>query len=192
MKNTQKALLISVALVATAAAQAIMINGNMGFIGRVELYDLTPNAATMDSAIGASSWNSFSNPGYASIEDGDLTFAGLGGGKAEIATPWTFNSAAINDFWMINGFTFDLFSSVISSQSANGLVVSGKGILRAIGFDDTPADWYFSTQGTPNSNGRYSFSASTNTTRAVPDPSSTLALMGMGILTLGIAYRRSK
>jgi len=83
--------------------------------------------------------------------------------------------------WQIGGFTFDLTSSTVVSQSATFLDVSGVGTISGNGFDPTPGTWSFnSTQADGSSNPTFSFQANS---AAVPE-ASPLALFGMGVLGL--------
>jgi hypothetical protein len=105
---------------------------------------------------------------------------------------WTFNSGAVMNFWSVDGFTFDLTTSAILSQTGNGfLAVAGTGTVSGNGFTPTPgATWTFTTQDPPAGQPReFSFSASTS---AVPE-GSTIALLGIGGLGMaGVHFLRKK
>jgi hypothetical protein len=102
-----------------------------------------------------------------------------------MSAPWIFNSGtpalptpgpATPMLWQVGGFTFDLTSSTVVSQSATFLNVSGIGSASGNGFTSTPGTWSFtSTQADGSSNPSFSFQSQT----AVPE-ANTLALFGIG------------
>jgi hypothetical protein len=106
---------------------------------------------------------------------------------------YTFDPSTItNGLWSVNGFTFNLTSSLVQlPRSATFLSISGTGTITGpAGFDATPGTWAFTSQ---NSSGRphttFSFSANTEG-GAVPDGGMTLALLGAGLT--GLAAFRAK
>src|SRR5437868_4237656 len=109
-----------------------LIQGKIDFGGVV-----TYNTTSLATATQVSQWNSsivlqdsgdFANPTY-SIDPGD---------PATMTAPWIFNSGtpgtpapgpATPALWMIGGFTFDLASSMVVSQSSTFLDVTGTGTI---------------------------------------------------------------
>ena len=86
-------------------------------------------------------------------------------------------------------FSLDVLSVFnIQFQPANDLDFDSAAVLHLTGFADTPGEMFFSTQG-PNGPEEVSFSA-TALPVAAPEPAS-LALLGVGLLGLGmVAHRR--
>jgi hypothetical protein len=120
-------------------------------------------------------------------------FAGFAIGTPVVMASYTFNpSTMTNGLWSVNGFTFNLTSSVVKTpRNRFDLTVTGTGIITGpAGFDATPGTWAFTSQ---NSSGRphdtFSFSANTEA-GTVPDGGMTLALLGAGLM--GIAAFRAK
>src|SRR5438876_7201482 len=119
------------------------------------------------------------------------TFAGFAVGTAVVMASYTFDPSTItNGWWSVNGFTFNLTSSVVQTpRSATFLSISGTGTITGPpGFDPTPGVWAFTSQnagGRPHST--FSFSANT---AAVPDAGMTMGLLGAGLM--GLAAFRAK
>jgi len=80
------------------------------------------------------------------------------------------------------GFTFNLTSFSTVFQSSRFLAIRGTGILTANGFNDTPATWWFTTQGVAVEN-KFTWSSSTVAV-AVPDGGTTIILLGGSLLGL--------
>jgi len=100
----------------------------------------------------------------------------------------------INTFYTITvgGTTvsFDLLALSISNQNASFLTLSGSGTLHETGFDNTPGTFFFSGNSTNGASpgATFSFSAGSQAT-AAPEPMS-MALLGVGVLALGLVRRR--
>ena len=176
------------------AAQAIPISGDITFGGTAFL-----NTVSAGTATAVNSWAGFGGLGSPFVIDADGSFASVAPlTPVSIASSWSFNSGPVQGFWIVGGFTFDLTSSVIDSQTAatmfgpapalkplNGSVtVLGSGIISGNGFDSTYGTWTFTTQdpgtGTPNT--RFSFSAASGASGIpVPEGSSSLALLGLAL-----------
>jgi hypothetical protein len=119
-------------------------------------------------------------------------FAGFAVGTPVVMASYTFDpSTMTNGLWSVNGFTFNLTSSVVSTRNKFTLTVMGTGIITGpAGFDATPGVWAFTSQnagGHPHDT--FSFSANTEA-GAVPDGGITLALLGAGLM--GLAAFRAK
>src|SRR5207249_5686588 len=180
---------ILLAIVATAAsfgllssAQATPITGMLNIWGTAT-FDTT-SLATAHSATFTDVIVLGGNTG---------TFAGFAVGTPVVMASYTFDPSTItNGLWSVNGFTFNLTSSVVQTpRSATFLSVSGTGIITGpAGFDATPGVWAFTSQnagGHPHDT--FSFSANTEG-GAVPDGGMTLALLGAGLM--GLAAFRAK
>jgi hypothetical protein len=187
-------LLVACALPFLPAKAAAPIQGEIDFGGVV-----TYNTNSLATATQVTQWNNsivlqrtgdFANPTY-SIDPGE---------PASMTAPWTFNSGTpgtpaagppLNALWSIGGFTFDLSSSMVVSQSATFLDVAGAGTITGNSFDPTPGSWSFTSTksdgGTSNSFGFQAQSA------AVPEPSSILLLVtGTVITACHFSWRRRK
>jgi hypothetical protein len=118
------------------------------------------------------------------------TFASFAVGTPVVMASYTFDPSTItNGLWSVNGFTFNLLSSLVEQRSATFLSVSGTGIITGpAGFDATPGMWAFTSQnagGHPHST--FSFSANTV---AAPDSGMTIVLLATGLM--GLAAFRTK
>ena len=173
---------VAVVCIASAAgAIPITITGNIGFTGQANLD--SPSVGTATEVV---SWSNTAVNGdagsFGSIAlNTPASFAG--------ATPWSFNSGGLADFWTVGGFTFDLTSSSIDTQTANFLGVTGVGIVSGNDFTPTAFTWSFSTQNPPTGGGpqTFTFSASSN---PVPDGGSTVVLLGGSLVAFGLFGRK--
>jgi hypothetical protein len=167
-------------------AQATAISGNIQFAGEVKLN--TKSLATAHSVV---TWyDVFHNAGFSSVTSGTGDFAGIASGtQASMPNVWTFGpSTPTPGLWSVGGFTFDLLSSTVVTQTATTLAIEGTGIVSGNGFDPTAMDWSFTTQ---SSGGRtrttFSFSANG---LAVPEGGSAVALLGLALTGLEVLRRR--
>ena|ERR1700726_938507 len=162
-------------------AQAAPIQGDIDF-GGVVTYDTT----SLATATRVNIWNS----SIVLQRTGDFaTFVAVGA-TPTMAAPWIFNTGtpampmpgpATPMLWQVGGFTFDLTSSAVASQSATFLNVTGVGTISGNMFSPTPGTWSFtSTQSDGSSNPTFSFQSQT---AAVPE-ASTVSLTAMGVLGL--------
>ena len=124
----------------------------------------------------------FGNAGFSNVASTMGDFSGIAlGTQALMATPWIFNpSTATPGLWSVGGFTFDLFSSTIVTQTSTFLNVTGTGIISGNGFDPTVASWAFTVQNAGGNHQFFSFSANA-ATQGVPDAGSGAALLGIGL-----------
>ena len=154
-------------------AQAVPITGAITFAGGVELDSTTVNTATR-----VTGWLDEGGfmPTVQSVSGSFATFVNVGD-TTTFAFPWSFNSGHIGLFWQVDGFTFHLFSSNIVFQGGGFVDVFGTGTITGNGFDNTNANWNFTTQDDP-SNGVFSFSGGSE---AIPDGGATAALLGLAL-----------
>lgn len=157
------------------SASASLITGKIGFAG---VLDVTPTSGDLSTATGIDFLSAL-----ILTTSGDLTTASTTAGTAVTFTDFDFSAAPIVPLWSVGGFSFDL-SSVIVTQTVDTLNLIGSGILKHIGFDDTPGTFELSTQGT---SANFTFSANT---AAVPEP--TALLVWCGLSMAGVLVRRRK
>jgi hypothetical protein len=162
-------------------ARAAGINGTIDFGTGTVTYD----TMSLGTATEVKTWNNV----QVNLATGDFaTFAHNGDvvtmvGDPTGNTPWVFNlgtpgaplpGPATSPLWQVDGFTFDLMSSTISSQSSTFLNIKGPGTITGNGFDPTPGTWSFTST---NSSGEdsTSFTFTTDTASAIPEPTTWLA-----------------
>ncbi|BDV43019.1 hypothetical protein GURASL_19420 [Geotalea uraniireducens] len=176
------AIFAAICCFAASTALAVPISGSLNFAGASSyLGGTTPSTATgIDFLLG---FTLLGNEGdYAAIPSGTMvTFQDF------YFSP-TLSPNPVSPLWTFtyNGITYDfVMTSVTSSVSPDGssLTLVGSGTLGITGFDDTPGNWIFTTQG---NSAVGTFSA----TSAVPEPG-TIVLLGVGLIGVGL-YRRSK
>jgi hypothetical protein len=175
-----KILLTTIAAVASvgflSSAQAVPITGMLNISGTAH-YDApiaTATRVTMFEDVVTGGANTGS-------------FAGIGAMvPVTMTSPYIFNpSTATPALWSVAGFTFDLTSSTIISQSVHGILIEGTGTIMGNGFDPTAGIWSFSQQ-----RGKGTILTFSATTSAVPDGGMTMALLGTGLM--GLAAFRAK
>jgi hypothetical protein len=160
-------------------ANAVTINGSITISGGA--------AFDTDSLATATRVNTFSDVGVTS-RDGDFTsFVGLGD-TVTMSQPWIFGlSMATADLWSADGFSYDLSSSIVVSQNADFLLITGTGTIFGHGFDPTSGTWSY-TSHSPSGTGVFTFSADGNV--SVADGGITIALLGISLIALEVLRRR--
>ena len=172
----------------TQQTQAAQINGDIQFAGEVQ-FD-TNSLATATRVV---TWfDVFHNAGFSSVTSATGDFSGIAPGtQATMGQPWIFNpSTPTPGLWSVGGFTFNLLSSTIVTQTAKNLSIEGTGTVSGNGFDATTMDWSFTTQSSGGKT-RTTFSFSANGL-AVPDGGSAVALLGLALTGVEVLRRRLK
>jgi hypothetical protein len=172
-----------VALTLSSGAHAEFISGTIDFTGPVTLDTVSLETATKVA--------SFHWPRVATATgdfDAYVLTAAENQGVGDLVTivsPWSFKTDApgLSPFWTVNGFSFDLTSSMFSKEKdADGvwhLDVWGTGIAYGNGFDRTNGVWSFNmTDVGGSSHPAFSFQSTTH----VPDGGMTLVLFGLSLL----------
>jgi hypothetical protein len=164
--------------------------GNITFAGTVMLDTGSASNATMVILNG---WGGPPPGNLPQVQSHDGGFNGFvtDGDLTTFHSPWTFNSGSIPNFWSVDGFTFDLLSSAIISQTGGpgtgSLHVAGTGTVSGNNFTPTAGTWNFTTQD-PSASAKFSFSAAT----AVPEPSSVF-LCAIGLAAIAaVKFLRKK
>ncbi len=93
--------------------------------------------------------------------------------------------SAVEPLWSGSGVSFDLLTMSIDQQTTLDLDLSGTGIMKLAGYDDTEYSWSFSADSTGAV-----FSAS-STNAPVSEPA-ILALLGIGLAGLSVTRRKTK
>lgn len=182
MKKTT-ILAICVALVgATGAVKADFITGALSIDGNAA-FDNT----TIGSATEVTDWDS---PETTRVGSGSFSSIPRNT-DINITAPWTFNSGATLGFISFDGYTFNLATSTITSQTGGpngGVTVYGYGTLFGNGFSPTTYAYTFSSTGLESGSPlEQSFQA---TLYVLPDGGTTAALLGGSLTILGLIRRK--
>lgn len=176
-------------LALTLVSQAGYISGSVNFSsaygGGIVLQDSAGNVTTnLATAAGIKEWT------ISEVEEGSGSFdAVTNGTSVSFLKPWLFDPLApAAPLWKIDGpenFTFHLTSTTTIYKSPYFLAIRGNGLLSGDGYQDTPAEWWFTTQGVAAEN-KFTWSS---TAISVPDGGSTVILLGGSLLGL-FGFRR--
>jgi hypothetical protein len=187
MKNLTKAILVVLAagfvstVLSTQKVEATPIYGTIDFAGSAE-FDTTSLATAREVV----QFNDvFGNAGYTNVAAVSGDFSGISLGTQTImAASWQFNpSTPTPGLWTVGGFTFDLLSATIVTQTSTFLSITGSGIITGNGFDPSLGTWAFSVQSSGDlQRARFSFSGNSE----VPDGGTTVMLLGTGLGALGM------
>ena len=125
------------------------------------------------------------------VEEGSGSFDSVTDGTTvSFLKPWLFDPLApAAPLWEIDSpenFRFNLTSTTTVYKSPYFLAIRGNGFLSGNGYQDTPAEWWFTTQGVAAQN-KFTWSS---TAISVPDGGSTLILLGGSLLGLFGLRRR--
>jgi len=182
MKNKIFTLCITLAMLfATNSATAKLISGDIVFGGET-------NTHTNGSEI---TGISFPLMGMSPMNPGNTgDFADLKNDAGAIITYVSFNLPTIaptENLWTFGGFSFDILSITENSITAGGGgLLTGTGVIKAEGFEDTLYTWSYTTPVT----GGYTYEQSFFTASPVPAPAG-IALLGCALFGFA-AMRRNK
>jgi hypothetical protein len=171
-------------------AQAAPINGTIDFAGSA-MFDSTDLSAAMRVA----QWRDvFGNAGFSNVSSTSGDFSGIAlGTQATMATPWIFNpSTPTPGLWSVGGFTYDLLSATVVSQSTTELHITGTGIVSGNGFEPTQATWDFMVQNAGGTHDFFSFSGETVAAGSNGVPDSGSAIVFLGIALAAVEHLRRK
>ena len=168
------------AILLASPAQSAPIQGSIDFGGVV-----TFDTMSLATATRVNVWNS----SFVLQDSGNFSSIAPGT-NSTMAAPWIFNpSTATPSLWSVGGFTFDLSSSTIISQSSTFLDIRGVGTISGNGFDPTPGTWSFSaSRGDGGNASNFGFQAQS---AAIPE-ASTVALLAVGSVLIGRRWWRRK
>jgi hypothetical protein len=173
------------ALGLAASAVALPIDGSISFNG-------TPNfdQSPLSSADGIISYNS----AYIAFVQQTGDYASLPNLLPVTFSPFIFDppTQSVNPLWTFDydGLTYSArTTSMVSSFNAASNIwnFGGSAILSITGYDDTAAEWNFSTGRIGNS--YYFGSAAATVAPAVPDSGGTMLLLSLGLGGIMIASR---
>jgi hypothetical protein len=186
-----KCLFATMMLGASTQILAMPITGDLQLIGAARLTDgtCTESDSCMTNDVNYATTIDFIND-VAIFLDGTGSFSTITpniGTITDFAFSPTF-SGPINDFWTVGSFTFDLMSLDSVDLTLNGDMITfinmvGSGVISGTGYDDTAGFW---TLAGDTSSMRFSWNGSSG---AVPEPA-TVALLGLGLIGVGIALRK--
>ncbi len=156
----------------TQAVTPVPVTGDITFIGVVGL-----DTASAGTANSVTAWGGNAPGNLPQVADRDGSFVGfvVPGDGVTFHVPWSFVSGPIMNFWSVDGFTFDLTSSLVTTRTASGVIVTAQGAISGNNFLTTPGIFRFSTQD-PSADAQFSFSASS---AAVPE-ASTISMLLIG------------
>jgi hypothetical protein len=171
---------VALTMAFTQTGQAVPITGNIGFSGDVQLNTTDARTATavlnwINTVVGSDSGN----------------FSGIAPNTAVLMTsPWSFNSGALNNFWQVGGYTFNLISSTVSSRIGQFLDVNLSGTVTGNGFDATTFSGTFQVAN-PSADGQSKFTerlsfASPGGGAPTPDGGMTAILLGLACASLAV------
>jgi len=186
------------AALAVAPAQAGPITGTLSFSGAAQPWNGTNwfNATGIDFLADSASVESSPLPSgtYAGTQDSpaffnDFSFAPFPAGGV---TPlWTFAKDGIT-YWF-DYLALGSLTQVGNDVSSSISILNGTGVLHATGFDPTPGMFSLTAQGFGALGGGSStFSFSASNVATVPDPGSSMLLLGIGLTGVAAARRRMK
>ena len=194
----KKELKTTVAILTVAFASFVFCartNGQNPILGTIDFVGVTTyDTTSLATATRVNLWNS------SFVTKSTLDFASVAPGtNVTMGTPWVFNSGtpavpmpgpSLSPLWNVGGFTFDLTSSSVVSQSSTFLNVTGFGTVSGNGFDNTPGTWSF-TSSRANGQDSQTFGFQSNTA-AVPESGTVVLFATGGLLIAAVQLFRRK
>jgi hypothetical protein len=190
----------AVILFANQSAQANLITGGISFNGNVTPYLNSTGTGTQASDFISAHSVNFGPTVVSAGANG--SFAGiLSGTPVTMYSPLVFNPPtlpvpATSPIWSVTsgGVTYSLTLSVLTEpvDQATFMTLTGSGILSdGIPADSNTGNWVatFTTSGSTFS---WNSSSGSTTAPAVPDAGSSLLLLGLGLVALGVFVKVSK
>lgn len=148
---------------------------------------VTLNSSDLNSATAATGFSSVTVGGTSSG-----IFAGLSGDSVSW-NPFSWNPVSLPSpsLWTITGgYSFELTSVSVYSQSSTFLNLTGNGTLTAPGYDTTGGSWSFTVSnptGTPHATLDFTFA---NSQVSVPDGGMTAMMLGMALCGMALLFTR--
>jgi hypothetical protein len=172
-------------------AQAVPIEGDVEITG-LAIADGPPDVATrFDAFLLVNVLGGFGD--YASVTPGTsvvtfpFSFAGSVLTPAPLDPLWSFSDGGLDYSFVLD--TVNIEEQGRDSLNTPVLNLSGTGVARITGFDDTQGTWSLTAQGRRT---MFSFSSSSFVSGGVPDGGSTLLLLGSALTLLGFARMRAR
>jgi hypothetical protein len=188
--NSPRRILIAAAALAAllCTARAVPITGGISLAG-----GYTVNTGNLNTA---TAFTSFTEE-IVTSRSGSFVTAGVAIGAAAVVNPFSFIPfvAPVPNLWSIPsvpGTTFSLNQLTLVEQLGDDtLELRGLGILTLPGFDPTAGSWLFTANqaGVPLT---FSWSSSNAAIAQVPEGGTTAALLGLSLLAIGVAARRTR
>ena len=203
-KNTNKLLAISMAVAGlfalSSTAQAMPIVGGIGFSGGASYYTSTSTIGggtqtNGDLSLANNVQFGLASNGYGvSNQTQKGTYAAIPDITPVTFQPFLFTTAPIADLWKFtlgaNTYSFDLGATPLAktwNAVTSTLGLSGLGILKATGYDNTPGYFNFSSQN--GSTDLITFSASAQS--AVPIPAALFFAVPALLGVFGVSRRKT-
>jgi hypothetical protein len=170
----------------TASALAVPFNGEIA----INLFDST---VTVNTATDAVTFSPGSDNAMVGSRTGDYA------GVVVVGTYATYNDfnygagfSALN-VWEIDSNTYFRLDAItnVTETTYGGVTLVGTGWAYLAGFSPTAGSWSFSAD-RASMVSIFSFSSTTTVHSSVPDGGTTAALIGLGLVGLGIIARRRK
>lgn len=118
-------------------------------------------------------------------------FAALIGSTATFQ-PFSFDSGPVSSLWSVGAFTFNLTSGKLTSPTPFLIMTDGVGTITAPGFLPTNGIFAFiGIPGTLSTSFTFTAAAAALGASAVPDGGTTVAFLGLALLGLHAAHRKS-